>query len=225
LERFLTDSAAERGPAANIGRTIIHETARGKLFIRTICPPGFFSDLKLDEGLGRFSHYSSIIHNLEAFETIASRKEGRVTLALLEPNLIVGYGTCWYPDPDERWSALGELMYEMSSVEVSRNFRGLQLAGLILEATMNEDFFEDKITYMCGFSWHWDLEGSGMNAVQYRQVMMRLYSRVGFREVYTNEPNIALREENVMMIRLGSRVTPEDRQRFRYLRFGVKPQQ
>jgi acetoin utilization protein AcuA len=221
----LTDSVAERGPAANVGRTIIHETPRGKLLIRTNCPPGFFSDVKLEEGLGRFSHYSSIIHKLEVFETIACRKEGRVTLALLEPNLIVGYGTCWYPDPDERWSALGDLMYEMSSVEVSRNFRGLQLAGLILEATMNEDFFEDKITYMCGFSWHWDLEGSGMNAVQYRQVMMRLYSRVGFREVYTNEPNIALREENVMMIRLGSRVTQEDRQRFRYLRFGVKPQQ
>lgn len=114
-------------------------------------------------------------------------------------------------------------MYEMAAVEVSRNFRSLQIAGRILEATMNEDFFEDKITYMCGFSWHWDLEGSGMNAVQYRQVMMKLYSRAGFREVYTNEPNIALREENVMMIRVGSRVTSEDRQKFRYLRFGVKP--
>ena len=57
-----------------------------------------------------------------------ARKEGRVTLALLEPNLIVGYGTCWYPDPDDRWSALGELMYEMGAVEVSRNFRSLQLA-------------------------------------------------------------------------------------------------
>ena len=52
--------------------------------------------------------------------------------------------------------------------------------------------------------------------------MMRLYSRVGFREVYTNEPNVALREENLMMIRVGSRVTPEDRRRFRYLRFGIK---
>jgi acetoin utilization protein AcuA len=51
---------------------------------------------------------------------------------------------------------------------------------------------------------------------------MKLYSRVGFREVYTNEPNIALREENLMMIRVGSRVTPEDQRRFRYLRFGIK---
>ncbi len=219
----MTDSAAGFGVQANVGRTIVYETARGKLLIQSNCPPGFYADLKLDEGLGHFSHYSSIIHKLEAFEAISRRKEGRVTLALVEPNVIVGYGTCWYPAPDDRWSALGELMYEMASVEVSRNFRSLQIAGRLLEATMDEDFFEDKITYMCGFSWHWDLEGSGMNAVQYRQVMMKLYRRVGFREVYTNEPNIALREENVMMIRVGSRVAEEDRKRFRYLRFGIKP--
>ncbi len=219
----MTDSASGFRVPGNVGRTIVYETARGKLLIQSNCPPGFYADLKLDEGLGHFSHYSSIIHKLEAFEAISRRKEGRVTLALVEPNVIVGYGTCWYPAPDDRWSALGELMYEMASVEVSRNFRSLQIAGRILEATMDEDFFEDKITYMCGYSWHWDLEGSGMNAVQYRQVMMKLYRRVGFREVYTNEPNIALREENVMMIRVGSRVAEEDRKRFRYLRFGIKP--
>jgi acetoin utilization protein AcuA len=218
----LTDLSKERDRAGRVGAAVIHETPMGKLMIRSNCPPGCYAGLQLEEGLGHFSHYSSIIHKLEAFETIASRKEGRVTLALLEPNLIVGYGTCWYPDSDDRWSALGELMYEMGAVEVSRNFRSLQLAGRILEATLNEDFFEDKITYMCGFSWHWDLEGSGMNAVRYRQMMMKLYSRVGFREVYTNEPNIALREENLMMIRVGSRVTPEDQRRFRYLRFGIR---
>jgi acetoin utilization protein AcuA len=220
----LTNRPGERESMGRPRRTIIHKTPRGKLLICSKCPPGFYADLKLEEGLGHFSHYSSIIHKLEAFETIARRKEGRVTLALLEPDLIVGYGTCSYPASDERWSALGELMYEMAAVEVSRNFRSLQLAGRILEATMNEDFFEDKITYMCGYSWHWDLEGSGVNAVQYRQIMMKLYSRVGFREVYTNEPNISLREENVMMIRVGSRVSEEDRKRFRYLRFGIKTQ-
>ncbi|MGO9570879.1 MAG: N-acetyltransferase [Desulfomonilaceae bacterium] len=190
--------------------------------IRSNCPPGFYSGLQLEEGLGHFSHYSSIIHKLEDFEKIACLKEARVTLALLEPNLIVGYGTCWYPGPEERWSALGQLMYEMGAVEASRNFRGMRIGNRILELTFQEDFFEDKITYMNGFSWHWDLEGSGMNAVQYRQMMMRLYGRFGFREVYTNEPNIALREENLMMIRVGSRVTPEDQRRFRYLRFGIK---
>ena len=39
--------------------------------------------------------------------------------------------------------------------------------------------------------------------------MKQLYSKFGFREVYTNEPNITLRAENIMMIRVGARVTPE----------------
>lgn len=202
--------------------SFVEDTSKGRIAIRPNCPKELFSQLRMDEGLGRFSHYSSIIQNMEVFDKIVDKKDGRVTLALAKPNIIVGYVVAWYPGPDERWSALGELMYELAAVETSRNYRGLSLAPKLLGITLEEDFYEDKIAYMCGFSWHWDLEGSGLTAAQYRQKMMKLYARFGFREVYTNEPNIALREENIMMIRVGSRVSPEDQRRFRYLRFGIK---
>jgi len=114
-------------------------------------------------------------------------------------------------------------MYEMAAVEVSRNFRSLRVGRRIMDVVMDEDFLDDKIAYMNGFSWHWDLEGSGLTAAQYRVMMMELYGKYGFRQVYTNEPNIALKPENVMMIRIGSRVSEEDQKRFRYLRFGIKP--
>jgi len=179
--------------------------------------------MTMEDGLGHFSQYSSIIQKVGTFDNVAKRRGGRVTLALMESRLIVGYGVCWYPDPSERWAALGDLMYEMAAIEVSRTLRGVRLGRRILDAVMDEDFFEHKITYMQGFSWHWDLEGSGLTAAQYRRLMMDLYRPYGFREVYTNEPNIALREENVMMIRVGSGVSPEDQKRFRYLRFGMKP--
>lgn len=205
------------------GKIILQETARGTVTVKTKCPPGFFGNQKLEQGLGSFAHYSSIIKNVEAFEAIAHKKQGIVTLSLKEPDEIVGYCVGWYPDPDERWSSLGELMYEMAAIEVSRNYRGANLAGLMLGSTLDDDFFEDKIAYMVGFSWHWDLEGAGLTASQYRNKMMALYSRFGFREVYTNEPNVALRVENLMMIRVGSRVAAEDQKRFRYLRFGIKP--
>lgn len=205
------------------GKTIVQETPQGSLTVRSLCPPGFFTGLRLDSGLGRFAHYSSIIQNVEAFESVASQIGGRVTLAIIDTTLIVGYCVGWYPAPDERWSALGELMYESAAVEVSRNFRGLQIGRRMVDMTMDDDFFEDKITYMTGLSWHWDLEGKGLTAAKYRVMMMELYGRYGFREVYTNEPNIALRPENVMMIRVGSRVSEEDLKRFRYLRFGIKP--
>ncbi|HMK35559.1 MAG TPA: N-acetyltransferase [Desulfomonilaceae bacterium] len=207
-----------------VQKKVVHETEKGNLIICSNCQPDFFHDLVMDAGLGKFSHYSSIIQKLESFQKIARREGGRITLALVEPNIIVGYNTCWYPAPDERWSALGTLMYELAAVEVSRHYRGLHIARRILELTLDDDFFEDKIAYINGYSWHWDLEGSGLSAAQYRQMMMRLYSPFGFREVYTNEPNIALRDENIMMIRVGSRVSPDDQRRFRYLRFGIKQQ-
>jgi acetoin utilization protein AcuA len=204
-------------------RTMVHETPRGPLTIRANCPPGSFGAMTMDDGLGHFAHYSSIIQKVETFDEVARRRGGRVTLALMESHLIVGYGICWYPEPSERWAALGDLMYEMAAIEVSRTFRGIQLGRRIMDSVMDEDFYDDKITYMQGFSWHWDLEGSGLTAAQYRRLMMDLYRPYGFREVYTNEPNIALREEDVMMIRVGSRVSAEDQKRFRYLRFGMKP--
>jgi acetoin utilization protein AcuA len=219
MERLLTS-----GESVVVRRTEILETADGKVAIHANCPPGFFQKLKMDDGLGKFSHYSSIIQKLEVFEEVANRKDGKVTLAIAEPGLIIGYNVCWYPPPDDRWSALGELMYEMAAVEISRNYRGMRIAAKILELTLAEDFFERKIAYMNGFSWHWDLEGTGLSGAQYRQLMMGLYSPFGFREVYTNEPNITLRDENVMLIRVGAEVSPEDQRRFRYLRFGIKQQ-
>ena len=57
---------------------------------------------------------------------------------------------------------------------------------------------------------------------QYRKMMVGFVKKEGFKECYTNEPNIALREENFFIVRVGSRVSEEDRKRFRDLRFGIK---
>jgi acetoin utilization protein AcuA len=112
-------------------------------------------------------------------------------------------------------------MYEMGAVEVSRNFRHVNVAQKMISLILADDFFEDKIAYMNGFSWHWDLDGSGLTMAEYRKMMMHLLKGHGFQEYYTNEPNIALREENIFMARIGSRVSAEQLQRFRNLRFGI----
>jgi len=51
--------------------------------------------------------------------------------------------------------------------------------------------------------------------------MIRLLKGFGFQECYTNEPNIAMREENLFMVRMGSEVSEEDQKLFRNLRFGI----
>ena len=162
-------------------------TPNGDIKICARCAPGFFSSLKLDAGIGNFSHYSSIIQKFEVFERVVSAKDGRVALAIIEGNTVVGYLACWYPDAPERWSKLGDLMYEMGAVEVSRNFRHMNIAQKMISLILADDFFEDKIAYMNGFSWHWDLDGSGLTMAEYRKMMLRLLKSHGFQEFYTNE--------------------------------------
>jgi len=112
-------------------------------------------------------------------------------------------------------------MYEMGAIEVSRGYRHLHLAQRLAELSVDADFFEDKIAYMNGFSWHWDLDGTGFTMAQYRKMMVNLLKPYGFREYPTNEPNVAMREENVFLSRIGSRVSPRDQRRFRNLLFGI----
>ncbi len=197
------------------------ETDRGQITINPKCPPGSFKELRLDAGLGNFPHYSSIIQKLETFEKIASGKDGRVGLALIDQNIVVGYMVCWYPDSTDRWSKLGDLMYEFGAIEVSRNFRKMGIAAKMVSSALREEFFDEKISYMNGYSWHWDVDGSGLTLIQYRKMMLNFMKPFGFEEYYTNEPNIALREENLFMARIGSKVSEEDKLRFRNLRFGV----
>lgn len=204
-----------------VSQTIVYRTSLGILYIHPKRQPGTFSHLRLDSGLGHFARYSSIIQKFEIFDKIARSKDGRVTLAMANEEVVVGYVTGVYPDAGERWSKLGDLMYELSTIEVSRNYRRLGLASKLVEATISDDFFEDKIVYMNGFSWHWDTDGNGLTLPQYRKVMIRLLKPFGFQECYTNEPNIAIREENLFMVRIGSRVPEEAKKRFRDLRFGI----
>ncbi len=123
-------------------------TPNGDITIYPRCSPGFFSILKLDAGIGNFSHYSSIIQKFEVFERVVSAKDGRVALAVKERDTVVGYLVCWYPEAAERWSKLGDLMYEMGAVEVSRNFRHMNIAQKMISLILADDFFEDKIAYI-----------------------------------------------------------------------------
>jgi acetoin utilization protein AcuA len=197
------------------------ETPHGTLTVYPRCPAGSFDGLRLDSGLGNFAHYSSIIQRFDVFDKIASGEDGRVTLAVKDDSTVVGYITCSYPDSGERWSKLGRLMYELAAIEVSRNFRHLHIGNSMIGALLEDSFFDEKILYMNGFSWHWDLDGTGLTMSEYRRVMIRLLKVFGFQEQYTNEPNIALREENLFMARIGPNVSPEEQKRFRSLRFGI----
>jgi acetoin utilization protein AcuA len=200
---------------------VTYETVRGMLSFSVKYPPEFLSRLKFDAGMGNFTHYSSIIRKLETFQKVAAGKDGKVVLAIGDSETIVGYIACWYPDQGERWSKLGELIYELAAIEVSRNFRRLGIARQMIATVLSQDFFEDKISYISSFVWHWDLDGTVLTPAMYRKMMVNLMEGYGFQECYTNEPNVAIKRENLFMARIGSRVSKRDMTRFRNLRFGL----
>ena len=82
---------------------------------------------------------------------------------------------------------------------------------------------EEKIVYLVGYSWTWDLDGTGQSALSYRNMLIRLYESFDFEEYQTNEPNICLKPENFFMGRIGETVTSEIITNFKWLRFDIYP--
>lgn len=52
-------------------------------------------------------------------------------------------------------------------------------------------------------------------------MLIHLYAKSGFLQYMTNEPNICLKPENIFMARFGTNISKEDRDRFKWLRFGI----
>ena len=135
-----------------------------------------------------------------------------------------GFGVLAYPEAGERWAELEpQVMMEVKVIETCRAWRSQGLAKGILSMLLHHPLVEDKIVYMVGYSWTWDLDGSGLNAQQYRNMLIRLFSPHEFIELQTNEPNICLKPENLFMGRVGSEVSDQVRQDFKWLRFGISP--
>ena len=197
-------------------------TDKGVVHIRTHCSPDFLEQLEMDEGIGIFAHYRSIIRDKEALKRVADLEDGNVVLAYGDDGKIVGYVAFSSPSPLERWGKDGAgPLYELGSIEVSRHWRRRGIAHKMVELAMGDEGVEDKILFLTGFSWHWDLEETGLSKIDYRKMLMRLFEPLGFRHFYTTEPNVNLDTANVLMVRIGARVSKEDRERFLDLAFAT----
>lgn len=217
MEQFLIEIESDSGEDG-----FLFDTSMGPIHILPKTPSFWFSHLKLHAGIGNFAQFSSLIQKLDIFENVAKENNGRVALGIIQDSLIVGYLACWSPAQHDRWSKLGDLMYELGAIEVSREYRKTGLAHKLIESVIEDSFFDNRIAYMNGYSWHWDLDGNHLSMAEYRQLIINLLKPFDFQEYYTNEPNISLRPENVFMARIGPAVTPEDQKKFRDLRFGIR---
>ncbi len=154
----------------------------------------------------------------EALVKLVAAGEGRVSAAFAGGST-VAYVALQRPDPFERWSEdpTGRI-WELGAVEVAPAWRGRGLAQRLLERTFAAGFFDDKVVIAQLLSWHYDTERSGASPFAYREALIRLYRRVGFKVWRTDDPEIAGRIENALMARIGPEAPPETVERFHKLR-------
>ncbi|WP_096202658.1 GNAT family N-acetyltransferase [Bacillus sp. FJAT-45350] len=171
--------------------------------------------LEYDEGLVAFRRPKE---QKKALIEIADLPEGRINI-VRDGNRIVGYVTFLYPDPMERWSEGNiENLIELGAIEVSPQYRGIQVGKNLLRLSVMDDALEDYIIITTEYYWHWDLKGSGLSVWDYRKVMEKMMNAGGLIWYATDDPEISSHPANCLMVRIGKRVNQDSIERFDRLR-------
>jgi acetoin utilization deacetylase AcuC-like enzyme len=197
--------AVETTQAAQESRVVHLDTPRGRLLLRDRCPLSLIERLHPGPGLVAFVRKPE--REFELLLRAAADPATSVTLAHTEHGAIVGFavlsaGTDW-------WDALPGV-YEVS-LQTSRAWRRLGVGRALLQFSIEAQWIEDTILLAMGLDWHWDLVEAELDAAGYGSMLRTLLRSVGFREVTTSEPNVAMHELNFLLVRAGARVPAERR--------------
>ena len=201
---------------------IIKCTGQGEIRVKPFYTPDEIRTLEFDAQFGKHAHFTSLYSKRESLENYAGLEDSNVVLAVTESNHIIGYGVLAYPDPDERWIKVGSRsMMEIKAMEVCRGWRSTGVSKSIVQMMLAIPNLEEKIVYLVGYSWTWDLDATKRSAQEYRRLLIHLFSPYGFQEYQTNEPNICLKPENIFMGRVGNNVSRDIQKQFKWVRFGI----
>ncbi len=205
-------------------KEVLFSTPQGDIRIHSFCSQEQIRQYTFDDQFQNYHHYKSLYTCRQSLEDNARCPDANVVLAVAAPESIIGFGVLAYPEPDERWAELGpKIMMEIKAIEVCRTWRSVGIAPRIMKMILAHPQIEDKIIYLVGYSWTWDLPGTGMTARQYREKLIDLFQSHGFKEYETNEPNVCLKPENFLMCRIGQNISQMIKDRFKWLRFGLSP--
>jgi len=205
-------------------KEIVQATRFGSVQIRSFCAPEDLDALEFDAGFCAGNGEKSLFAGRESLAQQAQQSEANLVLAISGGRHIIGFTILGLPETGERWAELGPgIMMEVKAIEVVRRCRSAGIAGGMLKLLLDHPRVEDRILYMVGFAWTWDLRGTRLTALQYREMLLRLFKSCGFEQYRTNEPNICLKPENLFLCRIGSNITGVVIDRFKWLRFGLSP--
>lgn len=211
--------ASERDSRSKI---LTLNTPRGEVRVQSYCSPDLIETLELDSGIGVFAQYRSIVRDKDVLANLARRPDANVVLAYNAHCRIVGYIVITNPDPTDRWGKGDSAgILEFGVLEVSRGWRGCGIARALMDVAFNDENLDDKIVISMEYSWHWDLEGSGLTKKEYRDRLLKLLKAYGFQQFPTNDPNILLDPANMFTARIGPKVTNDLYIKFQVRLFGT----
>lgn len=205
--------------AERVGGVDHIDTPMGKVSILTKADPDTISSMQLDEGMGVFAapNYPAS-REKKALERIARGEGSNVILAHTAEEKIVGFVAIAPPSPAERWGTLsGQGLIEAMAIEVSLGWRGMGIADKMMECGLKDPFFDDKIVMCTGYTWHWDLDATGLSKEDYRRMLLKYLEKAGFMYYETDEPNVKLDSANFFTARIGPEVDPDLYNRFERL--------
>lgn len=154
----------------------------------------------------------------EALIEIAGLPEGRIIIAR-HLETIIGYVTFHYPDEYERWSVgKQEDLIELGAIEVSNDYRGAGIGKHLIRTAFEGGQLDNMIVFTTEYYWHWDLQGTGMNVWQYRDMMEELMKCVDMVWCATDDPEICAHPANCLMVRVGKDVPLESQEKFDRIR-------
>ena len=178
------------------------ESSSGQLFLGDLCPPSLIGRLRPDAGLVAFTRRPQREHAI--LQHVAASGHGSVAVAHTKAGVIVAHIVL---TPAEDWWRNVPGLYELS-IETSRDWRRRGIARALLDFCMRSPWVEHVIVLAMGLDWHWDLQGTGLDIDGYRGMLRSLFEPVGFHQVHTSEPNVALHASNLLLVRVGARVPP-----------------
>ena len=159
--------------------------------------------LKMQKKMGNFfkNFKNPVGETKNMLETLV-RENNIVSVAYNEKNEIIGYLIVLTPQ-EERFNL--EKIYQIGSIEVSKDYRGMGIATELMKL-FEDEFFDDKIIYTFCYSWHWDT--TECTVERYRKKILHLLHAQGFVEEFINDINIKMDPYNIFAVRYGKNADP-----------------
>ncbi|MFZ5590352.1 MAG: GNAT family N-acetyltransferase [Bacillota bacterium] len=201
-------------PSARVFDRLALSTPRGQVWLEGPVPPRQLALLQMNPQLNNFRPAEK---QHKALVDIAGMPEGMIYIARFE-NEIIGYVTFHRPDEYTRWYQHPRIL-EMGGIEISPEWRRYKIGRHLLQLAFSSANLDEYICITMEYCWHWDLKNSGLDVWQYQRMLTGMFEKAGLSKVATDDPDILEHPANVLLAKIGPKVSKQDVLLFESLRF------